>query len=133
MSRLICANLFKVCRIRRANFAIQNNKPYSSFSVNDGLNLASCGLQSSSKSYIIGGTDAAPGAWPWQAALFKDHNFNCGGSLIDPSWVLTAAHCINTITSDPSKLLIAVGVNNIKLAESNRQVIEIKQLLSIKK
>lgn len=45
---------------------------------------------------IIGGSPAAAGQFPWQVAVqFRTSagNFFCGGSLIDPSWVLTAAHC----------------------------------------
>ncbi|MCE7988990.1 MAG: hypothetical protein DYG89_48160 [Caldilinea sp. CFX5] len=48
---------------------------------------------------IIGGSEATPGAWPWQVALVNSRYGNdlsgqyCGGALIDPEWVLTAAHC----------------------------------------
>jgi len=48
---------------------------------------------------IIGGSEATPGAWPWQVALVNARYGNdlagqfCGGALIDPEWVLTAAHC----------------------------------------
>ena len=47
--------------------------------------------------HIIGGEEAAVGAWPWMASLqfSKDGVFQpeCGGALIHSEWVLTAAHC----------------------------------------
>ena len=39
-----------------------------------------------------------PGEYPWQVAILKKEEFDnvyvCGGSLIDGSHLLTAAHCI---------------------------------------
>lgn len=42
---------------------------------------------------IIGGSRSAVESQPWIAAIFKGEGFVCGGTLIAPCWILTAAHC----------------------------------------
>ncbi|ROL41472.1 Transmembrane protease serine 6 [Anabarilius grahami] len=42
---------------------------------------------------IVGGTDAAKDQWGWQTSLHWRGKHVCGGAIITPHWVITAAHC----------------------------------------
>uniref|UniRef100_I3JIS6 Peptidase S1 domain-containing protein n=1 Tax=Oreochromis niloticus TaxID=8128 RepID=I3JIS6_ORENI len=55
--------------------------------------LSACG-KAAKHGRIVGGQDASPGSWPWQAGLSIFGSFSCGGSLITDQWVLTAAHSL---------------------------------------
>lgn len=48
-----------------------------------------------SKSKIVGGENVKWGGAPYQVAIFeKDHHAFCGGALIGPRAVITAASCV---------------------------------------
>ncbi|CAG5130461.1 unnamed protein product [Candidula unifasciata] len=55
---------------------------------------------------IIHGQAAPEKFYPWQVFIRGRKNF-CGGALIGPRWVLTAAHCIN------ATVYVLLGTTNI--------------------
>ncbi|XP_051988450.1 trypsin-like [Xyrauchen texanus] len=66
---------------------------------------------------IVGGQDAAEGSWPWQVSIqsttFGGHF--CGGSLINKDWVLSAAHCFQSV----SKSTITIYLGRQRKSDSN--------------
>ncbi|KAG7205829.1 hypothetical protein KM043_007770 [Ampulex compressa] len=54
-----------------------------------------CGIrtQAPSQARIVGGGSSSAGSWPWQVALYKEGDYQCGGALINNRWILSAAHC----------------------------------------
>ena len=42
---------------------------------------------------IVGGTLAPKDKWRWQVSLHWRGRHVCGGAIISPRWVITAAHC----------------------------------------
>lgn len=66
---------------------------------------------------IVGGCEAAQHSWPWAIQLGKISTFFgtnytqwiCGGSIISPIHILTAAHCVSGSTQKPEVFLVKVG------------------------
>ena len=64
---------------------------------------------------IVGGKPAKPGKFPYQVRLYAapdDEKGFCGGSIVDPQWILTAGHCVvqGSETQGPQEPVEAVFV-----------------------
>ena len=65
--------------------------------------IGNCGSRPNTR--IVGGHESVPNSWPWQVQLRTTSGYPfCGGSLVDPSWVVTATHCVTN--SAPSSVKI---------------------------
>ncbi|XP_035478966.2 transmembrane protease serine 4a isoform X1 [Scophthalmus maximus] len=58
---------------------------------------------------IVGGTDAVIDDWPWQVSLQQGGQHTCGGSLVSPRWVVTAAHCFAGSKKELSRWRVVSG------------------------
>lgn len=88
------------------------------------------------KDRIVGGQPAFVGQFPWQAGIrFKTPVIsegisivhNCGGSLIDECWVVTAAHCFTDSNKDD--FYVRLGDLNNELEDETEQDFDIEELI----
>ncbi|XP_069463339.1 chymotrypsin-C-like [Ambystoma mexicanum] len=90
----------------------------------------SCGVPSyiPNISRVVGGEDVRPNSWPWQISLQYQSGSNwahtCGGTLIAPNWVLTAAHCIGSRT-----YRVVLGKHNLKAEEEGSVAISPEKII----
>lgn len=80
---------------------------------------------------IVGGQNALPGSWPWQVTL--DYTGEsaphwCGGSIVTPYWILTAAHCF-AYGDDIQKYTITVGEHDLNSLEGYEQNITVDRII----
>uniref|UniRef100_A0A8C6WR21 Transmembrane serine protease 4a n=1 Tax=Neogobius melanostomus TaxID=47308 RepID=A0A8C6WR21_9GOBI len=64
------------------------------------------------------GTDAEIEDWPWQVSLLQGGQHVCGGALVAPRWVVTAAHCFAGDKKLVTRWKVASGQSYLSLSGS---------------
>ncbi|XP_036097762.1 neutrophil elastase [Molossus molossus] len=84
--------------------------------------LAGCVLASK----IVGGRQAQPHAWPFMVSLQQRGRHFCGGTLVAPNFVMSAAHCVNG--RNFQSVQVVLGAHNLRKREPTRQLFSVQQV-----
>uniref|UniRef100_G3QLN3 Peptidase S1 domain-containing protein n=1 Tax=Gorilla gorilla gorilla TaxID=9595 RepID=G3QLN3_GORGO len=89
-----------------------------------------CGLQPAWRmaGRIVGGVEASPGEFPWQASLRENREHFCGAAIINARWLVSAAHCFNEF-QDPTEWVAYVGATYLSGSEASTVRARVAQIV----
>ncbi|MPC47256.1 Ovochymase-1 [Portunus trituberculatus] len=109
------------------------DKGFSCFvrSVCPTCNIGSCQCGVVNSARIVGGEEVdPPNNYPWHVGIkfLGNSNYWCGGSIINDQYVLTAAHCVDDITSIEG---LVVGVADHNMASTDEDIPDVTRLVAV--
>jgi len=89
-----------------------------------------CGVPRIQNTRVIAGKDAVRGSWPWQILMLFAGRPICGGTLINPTTVVTAAHCVAGKETPASRFKVRVGDHSMQTTETSQSDIQVSRIIS---
>uniref|UniRef100_A0A3P8W5M1 Coagulation factor VIIi n=1 Tax=Cynoglossus semilaevis TaxID=244447 RepID=A0A3P8W5M1_CYNSE len=75
----------------------------------------------------VGSNHCPEGECPWQVLVQLNGTSHCGGVLVKPDWVLTAAHCV--LHHQPDHLMVVAGKLNLDISDGTEQRIPVSMAI----
>lgn len=86
------------------------------------LTCGGVGLAVGDAGAIVGGEPANTTDVPWQVSLQFDEEHGCGGSIVSPTQVVTAAHCLES--DDPTGVSVLAGQDDLNDSGGQRVAVD---------
>jgi len=103
-------------------------KPDPNPNPNPNPNPGSCGKPQIQGQRVIAGVEAVRGSWPWQILMLRWNSAGCGGSIVGPRHVVTAAHCVEGLTDQPNIFKIRVGEHERYVSEGTEKEYQVEKI-----
>jgi len=90
---------------------------------------AGCGQPAIQGQRVIAGVTATRGSWPWQILMKFRGRPGCGGSIVGPRHVVTAAHCVARRTQYPHYFSVVVGEHDRYNREGSEAEYQVEKVI----
>lgn len=113
---------------------VEGNSATTGTSLYSGMWNGQCGsslpgLPPAPSNRIVGGYATEEHQFPWIAAVLKscgdEYCHICGATIISESWILTGAHCMNSVAKE--ELGVLVGDHNLYTISNSQKFIKVKE------
>lgn len=88
-----------------------------------------CSTKNAIVNKIVGGEAAVRSSWEWAISLQYLNEHRCGGVIISPSYIITAAHCVLNTAEIRRYATVVAGIDT--LSESTSSKAQIRSIASV--